>query len=312
MTHVACLARAGLGGVGGEAVLLIGHRLRAFTPQLLTQTADHSFFSECPHCGLQHISQAPRQEESFTLECPGCSRVYALVAADNHGRRFHAPEFLTGYEPPSHFPPGQTRMEQLLTIWRAVHQNCEYENDPEIDGQRTDRWQTALETQMRGAGDCEDSAIFLADWLLARGFEARVVLGRFEEVGGHAWVVAILEGEEYLLESTTEAQPDGDLPPTVRSLGKRYQPEVQFDRWQIFVHADPRRPSHDRYWDNLRWLAVEPPRSMEPVEWVAGAPLDDSLWGLPVGAPQSVRHSVLATVLELPKPPQSAAPAPPD
>ncbi len=258
MTHLACALRSSAGGIATQVLLLSGQRLRDFSPDLLHRTGDEAFFHVCPHCRASHISRVQRHQESSTLECPSCHRAYAVIAADTQGRFHYVNEYLTGYQPPAIYPAGQSRVEQLFTIWSAVHQNCRYVRDPASNKEKTDRWQTAVETQALGTGDCEDSAIYLADWLTARGYDARVALGKYGDIGGHAWVVVRLDGLEYLLESTSEGNPDLDHPPLVSRMGSRYIPEVQFDRWSLYVRAARHQPWQGDYWSERDWIRLEP------------------------------------------------------
>ena len=139
-----------------------------------------------------------------------------------------------------------------------MHKTCKYTRDPGRKKQQTDRWQLAVETQNLGTGDCEDSAILLTDWLLARGIEAKVALGKYGDIGGHAWCVARVDDREYLLESTMEGNPDIDRPPLVSRVGSRYVPEVMFDRWHIYVRAFPQKPWDGDYWSEKNWIALDP------------------------------------------------------
>lgn len=264
MTHLACVITTVSGGISQRALLITGQRLNDFKPEALHQTDEVSFFNTCPHCKTKHISRAERQKESFSLECPSCFLTYALVASDTRGHFHYANEFLTGYQPPAIYPAGQSRIEQLFTIWSAVHNNCIYTPDPVDNLNKTDRWQTALETQIRGKGDCEDSAIYLVDWLLARGYDARVALGRYGDIGGHAWCVVRLDEVEYLLETTSEGNPDFDSPPLISRVGSRYIPEILFDRWGIYVRSAQRQPWDGNYWDEKSWIRLEP-RGKEPL-----------------------------------------------
>jgi predicted transglutaminase-like cysteine proteinase len=258
MTHLACATRSSAGGISRQVLLVTGQRLRDFTPELMHRTTDDAFFNICPHCKTSHISRAQRHQESSSLECPSCQRPYAVIAADTQGRFHYANEYLTGYQPPSIYPRGQSRIEQLFTIWSAVHRNCEYVRDPGLKKEKSDRWQTAVETLTRGMGDCEDSAILLADWLIARGYEARVALGKYGDIGGHAWCVVRLDGMEYLLESTAEGNPDFDHPPLVSHVGSRYIPEVLFDRWNLYVREGRHQPWNGDYWSEKSWLRIDP------------------------------------------------------
>jgi hypothetical protein len=251
------------GGISHQVFLVTGHRLRDFSPDLLHRTKDDAFYNVCPLCKTSHISRAMRHQESSSLECPSCRRTYAVIAADTDGQFHYVNEYLTGYEPPSIYPRGQSRVEQLFTIWSAVHTNCTYTRDPGIQKEKSDRWQTALETQTRGRGDCEDSSIFLADWLTSRGYEVRVALGKYGDIGGHAWCVVRLDGKEYLLESTSEGRPDFDQPPLVSRIGSRYIPEVLFDRFNLYVRQSNHQIWNGDYWSSDQWISIKQSASSE-------------------------------------------------
>jgi len=258
MTHYACALRSSIGGLSNQALLVTGQRLRDFAPELLDRTTDSAFFNVCPHCQSQHVSKAMREQDTTTMECPTCNRVYAVVATDTDGKHRYVNEFLSGYEPAAVFTPGQSRVDQLFTIWSAVQNQIRYVRDPGEGKQATDRWQTALETLTIGQGDCEDSAILLADWLLARGFQVRVALGKYGDIGGHAWCVVKVDEKEYLLETTSEGNPSLDYPPLVSRVGSRYVPEVLFDRWAIYVRNAPRQLWNGDYWTERNWIRIEP------------------------------------------------------
>lgn len=240
-------------------LIAIGERLRDFSPEALSQSGRSTdyFHSVCASCGYQHICRVSALQRSQSLECPSCGRTYAVIAADSRGRFRYVNEFLTGYSPPAKFPRDQSRIQELFTIWKAVHSHCAYTRDPAARKKDTDCWQTAVETQNLQRGDCEDSAIFLSDWLISRGFQARMALGRYGDMGGHAWCVVHLDGNDYLLEST-EAEPDPSNPPLADSIGSRYVPEVLFDSQAIYVRANSRQSWNGNYWSAKTWMRLEP------------------------------------------------------
>ncbi len=262
MTHLAIGMRPTAGGLGQQALLVVGQRLLNFTPELLTGTSAEAYFNRCPHCQHPHVVRIAGQQRSLGLECPQCRRTYAVVAADTQGSFRYVNEYLTGYAPPAIFSKDQSRVHELFTIWSAVHTNCVYTLDSADKRNQTDSWQTSLETQRRGKGDCEDSAIFLCDWLLSRGFQARVALGKYGDMGGHAWCVVKLDDKEYLLEST-EGRPDISNPPLVSHVGSRYVPEILFDRFAIYVRNRPGEAWKGDYWSPKVWLRTDP-RAMNP------------------------------------------------
>lgn len=264
MTHMAVALRPRVGGLMHEAILVLGQRLRDFTPEALSQASDEPFFNSCVHCKQPHFMQLSREQRSMALECPKCRRKYAVIAADSTGRFRYVNEFLTGYAPPAAFAKNQSRVQQLFTIWEAVHSNCVYANDPGAKvgssfakNDQTDCWQFADETQRLQQGDCEDSSIFLADWLMSRGFQVRVALGRYGDLGGHAWCVVKIDDKEYLIESTGN-RPDPTDPPLASRVGSRYVPEVLFDRYAIYVPTSQNRAWKGDYWSASAWTRIEP------------------------------------------------------
>lgn len=66
----------------------------------------------------------------------------------------------------------------------------------------TDYWQTPEETAGRGAGDCEDIAIYTGQLLERRGVDARVVIGARGPAAehGHCWVEFSENGIAYVME----------------------------------------------------------------------------------------------------------------
>lgn len=264
MTHLGMAVRPSMGGLTHQALVVVGQRLHDFSPESLTERKDDAFFSRCLHCKHPHIVRVSREQNSLGLECPECRRTYAVVAADSKRKFRFVNEFLTGYAPPAVFAKDITRIYQLFTICSAVHGNCIYTRDPGLKKNATDAWQTSLETQRLGQGDCEDSAIYLCDWLISKGYNARVALGRYGDLGGHAWVVVKMNDVEYLLEST-ESAPDPRDPPLVYKVGSRYVPEVLFDRFALYVRTTPGQAwrSNDGYFSNKLWSRIEP-RSLNP------------------------------------------------
>jgi len=254
MTHSAIAFRPGKLGIGWHACMVVGQRLPDFSPEALSDFHQSAFYSQCNLCGHGQSCEIPRHTRSLSLQCPNCNRIYAILAGDTQGRFRYMNEFLTGYQPPAHYRSNQSRLGELMTIWQAVARQCRYTRDTGTDD--NDAWQTALETQTMGTGDCEDTSILLADWLLARGFQARVALGRYAERGGHAWVVVRLDNRDYLLEST-EGASHATAPPLLSSMGARYIPDMQFDR-ESFYTRQPDQPWHGDYWTDANWLRVAP------------------------------------------------------
>lgn len=280
MSHMAVLLRPRASGLMQEALLVMGQRLQDFSPEALSQSAAGPYFSVCVHCQQPHYITLADGQRSVSLECPKCRRKYAVIAADRTGKFRYVNEYLTGYAPPAHFARNQSRVQQMFTIWEAVHNNCHYTNDPGAKPgssfatkEQVDSWQFADETQRLLRGDCEDSSIFLADWLMSRGFQVRVALGRYGDLGGHAWCVVKIEDKEYLLEST-DNRPDPTDPPLASRIGSRYVPEVLFDRHAIYVPSSPTRAWKGDYWSSNYWTRIEPRAHVGGDPILARAPLE--------------------------------------
>ena len=75
-----------------------------------------------------------------------------------------------------------------------------------------DFWQKASETAWLGYGDCEDSSILLHAYLVSIGVDSFCVFGivyvkklnKLKLLGGHAFVIAKIDGEYRLIETTLE------------------------------------------------------------------------------------------------------------
>jgi len=266
-THVAVVARLRPAGLGYEAIVFAGQRLGDLVPELIGHGRDQ-FFSVCPLCGNGQTGMVLTRKRTVFLECPDCHHVYAVVAVDTHGTFHYVSQYLKGYAPNVHFPAKKklSRLAEMARIWDEVIHTVEYVPDSADGVEDNDAWQFAHETERLGTGDCEDSSIYLADWLASRGFEVRVALGRYGEKGGHAWVVVRLEGNCYLLEAT-DSHANVSHPPMVAETSKLYVPDALFDREATYVRRFPTTVWSGDYFAPDQWTRVEPPgvKSAEPV-----------------------------------------------
>jgi hypothetical protein len=244
-------------GLGYQGLIITGRSLVDFSPEVVNERKQDTFFTTCPHCSYQHLCKVALDQRGIDMECTQCLLSYGVLAADNRGQFRYVNEFLTGYEPPAFFSYGSDVLHEMYTVWGAVAKHCAYTKDGGKLNNKRDAWQTALETQTTMRGDCEDSSVFLADWLLARGHQVRVALGHFGDMGGHAWVICRVDGVDYLLEST-EAPPSADKPPYVSDVGARYVPDTLFDRDAIYVRAKPKERFGGDYWSTKAWIKVQP------------------------------------------------------
>ena len=260
LTHQAIIVRPRMAGMGYECMILAGLRLPDFSPEAMAPGQD-LFFIKCQICGTGQPCEIPRRTRSISLECPNCHRIFAMIAPDTKGRFHHMSDYLQGWAPPAHFPQGVSRYDELVLIWRQVIGSVRYVPDTPSGTDEIDTWQFASETQNKLTGDCEDSSIFLADWLIARGFEARIAVGRFAEKGGHAWVVVRLDNDTYLLESTNPYA-DTLTPPRAADVGSRYVPEALIDRQGFYSRKRPNDLWDGDYFSKEKWQHI---RSQHPV-----------------------------------------------
>ncbi len=125
------------------------------------------------------------------------------------------------------FVPFETKRVWVPLYTLAIRKRYEYDHI-QYSG-LADVWQNSRQAYYYTRGDCEDHAIVLADWLIGLGLDARVVTGRYKGQG-HAWVVLVKDGKEYLLEATSKNK--------IRSLNRfplakmvsHYAPVYQFNR----------------------------------------------------------------------------------
>jgi transglutaminase-like putative cysteine protease len=119
-------------------------------------------------------------------------------------------------------------------------------------------WKTPAETWAEASGDCEDTAILLADVLIESGFEARVAIGWNGNIGQHAWVVVKAGERQYLLETTLQKEIGREDLAEVSAAAPFYQPEQLFDRERIYFSTTrPERFTKD-YFANEVWKPVPP------------------------------------------------------
>ncbi|WP_053094215.1 transglutaminase-like cysteine peptidase [Cellvibrio sp. pealriver] len=97
-------------------------------------------------------------------------------------------------------------------------------------------WQTSRQAFFMPHGDCEDHAIVLADWLIDMGFDARVALGKHQS-DGHAWVVLVHEGKEFILEATQKSRLSTGTPYPLAATLPDYHPTAQFNRTAFWINT---------------------------------------------------------------------------
>jgi hypothetical protein len=225
------------------AVSVAAQLLPKLEPELLN-AGQRDFALACHLCGHQFVGriETPRGGNTGTMAtpCRKCKLRFDVFGVDVQGKYHRPPWFLRGYRPMA--------VEDPLAIWMRVLSGYRYVPD-EKRFRRLDVWQLARETHLWRQGDCEDTAILLADWLAASGHRARVVTGRVHR-GPHAWVVLRQDGHEYVLETTGGRGHFRRMPPRAALL-PRYFPLVQFDRTGVWFRK--RNAWTPRYFTNAEW-----------------------------------------------------------
>lgn len=153
----------------------------------------------------------------------------ATKSAQGLDRLHHfANSYLIGFE------PFETESVWVPLYTLTLRKHYEFDNI-QYSG-LADVWQNSRQAFYYTRGDCEDHSIILADWLISMGLNARVVLGKLNG-NGHAWVILLKDGKEYLLEATSKRKLRSlnsfPLAPMVRG----YSPRFQFNRDQFWFNA---------------------------------------------------------------------------
>ena len=191
----------------GEAVdLLIKHYAKIKQISPFTESAKYGYVI------------ANRNQQIFAYAKPATSNEMYFVNG-----------YLNGFVP--------YKVDNMWVILQYLQTRLKYQLDEVGYKDRKEVWQTAKESYVKLRGDCEDHAILLADWLIGLGYDARVVLGSVSSKGknpvGHAWVVLLNDGNEYLLEATKKSK--WNTLPLARTQAN-YFPKYMFNRTDFWVN----------------------------------------------------------------------------
>jgi hypothetical protein len=156
-------------------------------------------------------------------------QLFAYIKPSTKDEMFFVNGYLNGFVP-----------YNVQNIWmplKYLQTRLKYQSDEVGYNNRKEVWQTAKESYIKLRGDCEDHAILLADWLIGLGYDARVVVGKVKfagRLGGHAWVILLKDGQEYLLEATKKSK--WNILPLAKSL-PYYFPKFMFNRKDFWVNT---------------------------------------------------------------------------
>ncbi|NVJ60174.1 MAG: transglutaminase domain-containing protein [Gammaproteobacteria bacterium] len=176
----------------------------------------------------EKISEMPFSRQAFSYSWVWDGVKNATTSALSVDRRhYFVNSYLVNYEP---FKTSQPWVPYLTLVHRK-----KYQYDHVTYPGMQDVWQNSQQSFMNTRGDCEDHAIALADWLIAMGIDARVVLGEYKN-GGHAWVVANHDGTNYLLEATDKRMKSLWRAFPLARYETDYHPKVMFNRDYLWVN----------------------------------------------------------------------------
>ncbi len=168
----------------------------------------------------------------------------SLRVAFGSDNKYHAVNaFFTGFNP--------FYVDSPLKAWKLLSKRIQYKKDNESTDSR-DIWFNSAETFNRRTGDCEDSSILLADWLISLGYDARVAVGSIKGAG-HAWVI-IQDNQTknwFLLEST-HYPVYNTLPLAAQQAD--YKPKIMFNKEYVWENMDEKNNNY--YDDQKAWRKI--------------------------------------------------------
>lgn len=166
-------------------------------------------------------------KSSYTWKWHGVS--HATVSAQGLDRLHHfANSYLIG------FRPFETKSVWVPLYTLTLRKHFEFDHIQHSG--LVEVWQNSRQAFYYTRGDCEDHSIILADWLISMGLDARVVLGKLKGKG-HAWVILVKDGKEYLLEATAKRKLRSLNSFQLARMVRGYNPEYQFNRDQFWFNA---------------------------------------------------------------------------
>ena len=191
---------------------------------------------------VKKMLRASRREKSMVFYSLQGAKEFSASATGTDLKHHIVNSYLVGYSP---FNTNNTWIP-----WQTLAKRKTYQTDHLTYKGRPDVWQTSKQAYRLTRGDCEDHAIALADWLISMGNDARVVVGTYKG-GGHAWVVLLKEGKEFILEATQKS----GLQTMIRfPLAKQmpgYRPSYMFNRKYFWKNTGSRATSN---YSSSKWI----------------------------------------------------------
>lgn len=238
------------------ALAVMSRRIPEFSLLKANQNGGR-FYNRCPHCDEIHALEIDRGSRTLILSCPYCDQPFDVLALDTKGKIRRANEFFDkiGLKESENAATTESAESRIVKLWKYVADRCEYQLDEDHSKIR-EVWKTSRETWQEKSGDCEDTAILLADILITAGFDARVAIGWNGNIGQHAWVVVKVGDKQYVLESTLQSEITAKNLATAADSAVFYQPEQLFDREHLYyTSARPDEFGKD-YFSEEFWKSI--------------------------------------------------------
>ncbi|MCB1088980.1 MAG: transglutaminase family protein [Verrucomicrobiae bacterium] len=244
-------------GLRQGCIAVLSRRLPPFDLDSANQDGGR-YFQSCPYCGSAHAIQLDRESQTLILSCPECRRPYDVLATDTKGKVRRATDYLENFRLPVAVTPTTKSAESLMiAIWQTVLNHCDYEYD-KSGLNKSEAWRFPSETWRDAKGDCEDTSLLLADTLNSAGIDARVAVGWNIHIGQHAWCVARIGDQQWILESTLRLK-KGQTPkpvPVVKGA-EEYQPEQLIGFGALHFRTDGKiRAGCGDYWSPEFWSTL--------------------------------------------------------
>lgn len=191
---------------------------------------------------VKKMLRASRREKSMVFYSLRGAKDFSASATGTDLKHHIVNSYLVGYSP--------FYTKNTWIPWQTLAKKKTYQTDHVTYKGRPDVWQTSKQAYRLTRGDCEDHAIALADWLISMGDDARVVVGTYKG-GGHAWVVLLKDGKEFILEATQKS----GLQTMIRfPLAKQmpgYRPSYMFNRKYFWKNTGSRATSD---YSSSKWI----------------------------------------------------------
>ncbi len=191
---------------------------------------------------VKKMLYASRKEKSMVFYSLNGAKEFTASATGTDLKHHIVNSYLVGFIP--------FRTKNTWIPWQTLARKKTYQIDQLTYKGRPDVWQTSKQAYKITRGDCEDHAIALADWLIGMGNDARVVVGTYKGEG-HAWVVLLKAGKEFILEATQKSNINTMIRFPLATQMPGYHPSYMFNRTHFWKNTGSRITSN---YSSSKWI----------------------------------------------------------